>query len=672
MAEIVALPSRSEALAREALKEFIRYCKEDLQTFGADLDFDSHIWDVTASTGAVRRHRKNIRFVRQEREHHLKWNVPFCEPFCSFAKAYVRERWSRKQKGAVDAQLRALRALHEVLVVEGVAEIVRINGDVLSRAAKFLAETGNVATAYTAGSELEQIARLLDKAHLTSGPVSFSNWLPRPEDGSSRVGDEFEKRRNAKLPSAATLNAVGQLFGLAVEPGDVMVTSVLAILCSAPDRINEVLSLRRDCEVENPIGGPAAYGLRWYPAKGGAPTVKWVSEKMVPVVKQAIRSLRELSKKAHEICLWYERHPDRIYLWPELEHLRSQEWLSLKEIAAIYFSTPVARTVPLMWCRGRNVPYEVIGTGREQRTRARFSDVEKAVLAELPIEFPVLDRRNGLKYSDALCLFQVNAFHAKKTVSNCSIEPLSHSHVYTRLKSVEGQPSIFARFGFTEDDGTEIDFSSHKLRHYLNTLAQSKDLGQLDIQMWSGRRQVKQNANYDHVSASQMLAKIRDSLGNDVSFSNTSAMPQKLSPISFADFLRLRAPTVHMTDIGGCTHDFVMSPCPMHRDHVNCDEQFCIKGDEKKCARLREMRDETARLVGTAEAAESQGQYGASRWLEHQRVTLKRLNNIVAILDDPRVPNGAVIRLSSKSSGAVELQKSTTAVLGADTQASDK
>ncbi|MNL57089.1 hypothetical protein D3C87_1806250 [compost metagenome] len=84
------------------------------------------------------------------------------------------------------------------------------------------------------------------------------------------------------------------------------------------------------------------------------------------------------------------------------------------------------------------------------------------------------------------------------------------------------------------------------------------------------------------------------------------------------------------------------------------------------------MRDETARLVGTAEAAEKEGFHGASRWLEHQRMTLKRLDNVVAILDDPGVPAGAVIRLSRNSRGDVALQESSPPALGFDKDARDE
>lgn len=93
-------------------------------------------------------------------------------------------------------------------------------------------------------------------------------------------------------------------------------------------------------------------------------------------------------------------------------------------------------------------------------------------------------------------------------------------------------------------------------------------------------------------------------------------------------------------------HDFVMSPCALHRDCTNCNEQVCIKGDEIGDANTRAKLAETTSLLAEAEAADAEGIYGASRWVEHQRLTRTRLSELVAILDNPQVPPGALIRLT--------------------------
>jgi hypothetical protein len=104
---------------------------------------------------------------------------------------------------------------------------------------------------------------------------------------------------------------LANIFHIATDPADVLACSIVAILCSAPDRISEVLHLEADCEVMEviPSSKEKAYGLRWRPAKGAAPMVKWIIPSMADVVKEAIGKIRKLTEPAREIAKWYEDHP---------------------------------------------------------------------------------------------------------------------------------------------------------------------------------------------------------------------------------------------------------------------------------------------------------------------------------------------------------------------------
>jgi hypothetical protein len=54
--------------------------------------------------------------------------------------------------------------------------------------------------------------------------------------------------------------------------------------------------------------------------------------------------------------------------------------------------------------------------------------------------------------------------------------------------------SIFARYGFTEADGSPIKLTSHMFRHWLNTLAQQGGMGEHEIARWFGRKHSGHNA----------------------------------------------------------------------------------------------------------------------------------------------------------------------------------
>lgn len=71
-----------------------------------------------------------------------------------------------------------------------------------------------------------------------------------------------------------------------------------------------------------------------------------------------------------------------------------------------------------------------------------------------------------------------------------------------------------------------------------------------------------------------------------------------------------------------------------------------MKGETVKEANIRRLRDETISLVAAAEAAVKAGELGASAWLEHQKQTLSRAEELLAMIDNPAIEPGAIIRLT--------------------------
>lgn len=348
-----------------------------------------------------------------------------------------------------------------------------------------------------------------------------------------------------------------------------------------------------------------------------------------------------------------------MYLDPEHEHLRHQEWLSKEEATAIIWRGPVARTVLNMMLTQNSIPKETVKsevTGR-QVLRVRFADIERYIVSKLPPGFPILEKNYNLKFSDAMCVFPADSLHGNKTEWRCMITRLTHSQINTRIQfcssavlqfcsSARGE-TIFEKFGFRESDGSPIRFYTHMLRHYLNTMAQEAGLSQLDIALISGRKVVAQNASYDHVSAQRRLQQARELGEQPFEVSTYGTTSARHEPISLKDVGKFRNIAFHMSEVGACAHDFAMTPCTLHRDCLNCDEMFCIKGDEIRCDRIRMLRDQTKLGLESAELANSDGEFGASRWVVHQRATLERLDKMVQLFDDPTVPAGAIIHVAS-------------------------
>lgn len=647
MAEIVLFTPKAELDAAANLRGFVDMCRSKLTVFGADLPFQNDVWDVTdaVATKGKGGKRERITFsnaatVDQKSPEMMR------EPFLSFAKAYVRYMHGMRPTKIIHNRVAALRAIEAALLETGLApDPVQVDSRILNRAAQIVADRFSDGAAYRVGGQIEMLGIFLSENRLAAVPVRWRNPIKRPSS-AVRVGKEFDERREEKMPSSAALDALPRIFRIATEPADVITVSVAAILLASPDRISEVLTLPEACEVREPRKGKEdAYGLRWWPAKGAEPMVKWLVPSMASVVEEALQKIRTATAEARRIAEWYEQHPGQLYLAADVVHLRSREWLSLEDIAKVLglSGSSAANT----WCRAKGIkPEQREGEGK--RVFARFSDVEAAVLKMLPRGFPVLDQATGLKYSEALFVVQCNQLNVRIGMHRCMIEPVGIGQINTGLGSrvAHGYESIFSRFGFTEPDGSPIQITSHKFRHYLNTLAQAGGLSQLDIAKWSGRRYIKQNEAYDHVTPSQMLQKIRDAVGGDQMFGPLAELPKKVL-IRRDEFARLVVPTAHTTDLGYCVHDYTASPCQLHMDCIHCQDLVCVKGDAEKETLLRRRLDEAKGLMERAQAATSEGYSGSDRWLDHHRTTVDRLAQLCSIMDDPRVPDGAVIQLAA-------------------------
>src|SRR5690606_21565231 len=191
-------------------------------------------------------------------------------------------------------------------------------------------------------------------------------------------------------------------------------------------------------------------------------------------------------------------------------------------------------------------------------------------------------------------------------------------------------------------DGTPISMASHQIRHFLNTIANRGDMGQLAIAKWSGRKNIHQNATYNHMTDEEHVEMARDAgIGTAL-----RKVRQNL-PVTLADLESVGDGVAHVTIFGFCVHDYSMLPCQKHRDCLNCTEHACVKGDAVKLGRLKEHRDAIRDQLAKAQSANEDGIYGADRWSAHQIKTLERVEQLINILESEETPDGTIIRLSS-------------------------
>jgi hypothetical protein len=666
VSKVIPLVPRAKADAEGNLASFIDRARNELTVFGEDLDFDADRWDLTAyylSQGdrAAKTAAIWLNFTQRQKD----GGHPFSSPVRDFAKAFVRTALASKSSSNTKLAITSFRALDAAIRDLGISSLADCDANTFNRASEILRANTRKGENASTGAALGVIARYMDEHGLVYAPLHNWKYIATRRGRAGRVGAEFEQRRQEKLPSQESLDGLAQAFHLATEPRDILVASIAAIFCAAPERINEVMALPAGCEIERQGDDGKSYlGLRWAGSKGAADHIKWVLPGMADVIRSALAKIRQITEPAREMAGWYETHPDKLYLPPHLEHLRGRPLLTLEEVgelAGLSADKHVARD----WMKRKGIPFASMPLkhpiqGDIQIQAAKFEDIERHILGTLPKGFPIHDERTGLKYSDALLVIPRGLFsnRANNIGERCMFEYVKYHHIGCAFggNGERGSVSVFKRVGIDPDGKLRI--RSHQFRHWLNTLAQGASLSQVDIAKWSGRANVYQNTAYDHVSSEENVAQIREAIGDHAKAIGPLAEIPKNLPVSRAEFAAMTVPTAHVTVYGFCIHDYTTAPCEMFRQCLDCREHVCVKGIPDKTERVRQTLAAARVKLEKAIRAVADEVFGAVEWAETHQATVDRLENLLAILEDPTIADGAIVQLTttnthSLSEGAV-------------------
>lgn len=270
---------------------------------------------------------------------------------------------------------------------------------------------------------------------------SIHPWTKSNQKSRIESEDDDEKKQLTEFE----LDALTDAYHSAITPRQKIVTAVLALLCSAPMRISELLELPIDVDVYLDPGDGYQAGLRWFPKKGGMPSIKYVPKAMVPVVREALSRIRQLTDPARNVAI------------------------QMLEYESCY----------------------------DTQTTDKF------------VHWPYIDQDKRVRVDKALFLVQHNLLNnhnvnedlvALVTYSQIAIG------IGERKSDME---TIFHELGIRLPDGSQVSINTHKPRHYLNTIAQQCNTSQADIAKWYGRKSIQQNITYDHETPKQLMERIR-------------------------------------------------------------------------------------------------------------------------------------------------------------------
>ncbi|WP_019995504.1 hypothetical protein [Aureimonas ureilytica] len=639
MADVIPFVPKAHLAALANMEEFVRFCREELTVFGADLEFTSSSWNVTKSYHIRGKSHKHILNFTMNAPRRGQLGAAMPEPFAGQVKAYIRYQVGRgPAKAPPQNEILAFRALLAAFLDKAVApDLGSVDAHLLDHAVQLAAARRPGNHAASIGVLLTPISQFLRENNLAANaPIDWKHgqeW----ELYNKRSRDE---RRAALMPSDEALQALPRSFRKATEPRDVIATSVMALLACAPSRINELFALHHDCEIKPLTDGDEGYMLRWAGSKGHHDFVKGIPAVMADVAREALARLKKHTAEARRIAAWYEHHPDRLYLPDDCVHLRGKD-LSGADIARIIGFNEAANGRD--WAIDRKLkPIEGMRSSGGRRIFAfRFSDVESAILSELPHGFPIFDKQTGLRYSEALMLVRRQEFADRgRGRWRCMVAPVSYGNIMHSFHRPDG---VFARLGLSTPEHP-IVLKTHQLRHWLNTLAQRGGLTEAETAAWSGRLDPRQNEPYDHRTPEEMLQAMRR---RDKEVATIKGTAVSVNPPVARNEAAARAVHGHATDIGFCGHDFASSPCMMFMQCLHCTKHTCVKGHDPRHLERVELGLERARQsLVEAEVALAKEYEGADDWVRAHRETIERLEQLHGILSDPTVPDGSVIRLA--------------------------
>lgn len=631
MSNIIQFKSRADLSAEANLESFIAMCRDELTVFGSNLDWDANVWPnvgVFSKLGVKTRKPKA----------HQVMNLSFLD----FAKAYFRYQQGHNPTGAKN-ELKALRAIESAL--EQVNDNTSISGlsiTCLDEAALLARNYYSAGSAYACGREIERLAKFVSQNNLINANLKeWVNPIPRPSD-VVKTGKKAKENREKKLPDSKALDALAEIFASNPTEGrDIFTTSVFAMLMSAPSRISEVLSLPVDCEVtEVDSKGIERYGWRFYAGKGYEGDIKWIPTVMVETAKTAVERAKRLSFEARKLAKWIEENPNKFYRHKNCPNVPDNQPLTGEQ---------ACQALGLSF-KNKDAVYSSLNSrGLDHHDGANtLESLWVHVKDRLPKSFPWLDKEKGIKFSNALFALNKNQFHGNRPrLLTELMAPKSHffnNDISTRLTLGKAHKSIFDRHEYYDEKGERLKVTSHQARHLLNTIAQRGGLSNLEIAKWSGRANIHQNRTYNHMTEYELVS-MAERIDPSKSLYGPLGEVKKHLPVTSQEFNTLEQAAVHVTEYGYCVHDYTMSPCEKFRDCINCTEQVCIKGDDIKLVRMKERLAHIEALILKAQRSYEEEDYGSDRWLDYQLKTSKRLKELVDILENPSIEDGAQVKL---------------------------
>lgn len=302
--------------------------------------------------------------------------------------------------------------------------------------------------------------------------------------------EKENKNAASKMPNQQLIDFFGSVFNSnSANERDLVTTSIIALLLCAPTRLSEVLNLKHDCEViSKDSHGNSIYGISYIGAKGYGSHIKWIPESMQGLAKTSINNLRKLSEGARSLAQLVKKGEDQFY---HALTCKPHDFINKDEIKKLIIFDDMKK----MNKSCKNIVSRISNEGIVAK------EFWNLIVKGKKINSWVVN--NTVCESEALIILYKDQLHLMKGDNIFEYEILSDKAFFAdfAFRKNDKTLNIYQRHPHLIPEETSLNFTSHQARHLLNTLAQEEHLSDLEISFWSGRRNVDQNKNYDHISS---------------------------------------------------------------------------------------------------------------------------------------------------------------------------
>jgi hypothetical protein len=222
---------------------------------------------------------------------------------------------------------------------------------------------------------------------------------------------------------------------------------------------------------------------------------------------------------------------------------------------------------------------------------------------------------------EALLVVKKYALSEQRGTKEGEFSSITDSHISRWLcgearSAGTGKPddSVFSRLRIMDPRTGEVaKFTTHDVRHWLNTIYQSGGLTEDQIALIFNRTYQKQNATYDQTTSRMRTARLKQAVREKIAVGQVSESFNRIAEFSREDaedylsaVLRMVNPMPH----GVCTLDWASTPCPHHLSCFSCeDEAPCehLIVEPEHDATVAELRRLQREADLTKSALQSQG-----------------------------------------------------------------